>query len=234
MSIRKSVSQASLAYTQLKQMITSRSFGQDDRLREIEISERLGMSRTPVREALKRLEDEGLLTHDPRKGLVITTLDQQAITQLYSLREILEGGAARLAAQHASDAEIDYMRSILEDSKGGADPVKSNFDFHQAIYQASHNQFLIKAIHNLIDSTSLLGQSTLAHTGRPQLAYQEHMKLFEAIAARNADGADQEARSHIRQALMARLRQHKGAADSPTTQGQASPVRSLHLAGQAP
>src|SRR3546814_13323137 len=106
------------------------------------------MSRTPVREALKRLEDEGLLTHQPRKGLLITTLDQQSITQLYSLREILEGGAARFAAKHADDIEIDNMRAILEDSKNGSDPIKSNYDFHQAIYAASHNQFLIKAINN--------------------------------------------------------------------------------------
>ncbi|NYT37451.1 GntR family transcriptional regulator [Allopusillimonas soli] len=214
MPIKKSASQATLAYSQLKQMITSGSFGPEDRLREIDISERLGMSRTPVREALKRLEDEGLLTHEPRKGLVITTLDQQAITQLYSLREILEGGAAGLAARHASDAEIDYMRAILHDSKSGKDPVKSNYDFHQTIYQASHNQFLVKSIHNLIDSTALLGQSTLAHTGRPQIAYQEHMKVFEAIAARDAEAAEKAARSHIRQALLARLKLHGAGSSS--------------------
>ncbi|MGB3288280.1 MAG: GntR family transcriptional regulator [Burkholderiaceae bacterium] len=211
MPIKKSNSQATQAYTELKQRIVSGEFGPDDRLREVELSERLGMSRTPVREALKRLEDEGLLTHQPRKGLLVTTLDQQSITQLYSLREILEGGAARFAAKHADDIEIDNMRAILDDSKNGADPIKSNYDFHQAIYAASHNQFLIKAINNLIDSTALLGQSTLAHTGRPALAHKEHSTLFEAIAARDADRAEQEARSHIRQALLARLKQQRSA-----------------------
>lgn len=211
MPIKKSSTQASQAYIELKQRIVSGEFGPEDRLREVELSERLGMSRTPVREALKRLEDEGLLTHQPRKGLLVTTLDQQSITQLYSLREILEGGAARFAAKHADDIEIDNMRAILDDSKNGADPIKSNYDFHQAIYAASHNQFLIKAINNLIDSTALLGQSTLAHTGRPALAYQEHMTLFDAIAARDADRAEQEARSHIRQALLARLKQQRSA-----------------------
>lgn len=211
MPIKKSSTQASQAYIELKQRIVSGEFGPEDRLREVELSERLGMSRTPVREALKRLEDEGLLTHQPRKGLLVTTLDQQSITQLYSLREILEGGAARFAAKHADDIEIDNMRAILDDSKNGADPIKSNYDFHQAIYAASHNQFLIKAINNLIDSTALLGQSTLAHTGRPALAYQEHMTLFNAIAARDADRAEQEARSHIRQALLARLKQQRSA-----------------------
>ncbi len=209
MPIKKSNTQANQAYIELKRRIVSGDFSSSDRLREIEVSKRLGMGRTPVREALKRLEDEGLLTHEPRKGLVITTLNQQSITQLYSLREILEGGAARFAARHADDIEIDNMRAILEDSKNGADPIKSNYDFHQAIYAASHNQFLIKAINNLIDSTALLGQSTLAHTGRPALAHQEHAILFEAIAARDADRAEQEARSHIRQALLARLKQQR-------------------------
>src|SRR3546814_18120634 len=74
---------------------------------------------------------------------------------------------------------------------------------------------LFRSINNLIDSTALLGQSTLAHTGRPALAYQEHMTLFEAIAARDADGAEQEARSHIRQALLARLKQHRQAPTRP-------------------
>jgi DNA-binding GntR family transcriptional regulator len=211
MPIKKSSTQASQAYIELKQRIVTGEFGPEHRLREVELSERLGMSRTPVREALKRLEDEGLLTHQPRKGLMITTLDQQSITQLYSLREILEGGAARFAAQHADDIEIANMRAILDDSKSGADPIKSNYDFHQAIYAASHNQFLIKAINNLIDSTALLGQSTLAHTGRPELAYTEHMTLFDAIAARDADRAEREARSHIRQALLARLKQQRSA-----------------------
>jgi DNA-binding GntR family transcriptional regulator len=215
MPIKKNDTQASHAYNELKQRIVSGALSSTDRLREVDVSKLLGMSRTPVREALKRLEDEGLLTHEPRKGLVITTLDQQSITQLYSLRELLEGGAARFAARHADEMEIDNMRAILEDSKNGADPIKSNYDFHQAIYAASHNQFLIKAINNLIDSIALLGQSTLAHTGRPELAYQEHMTVFEAIAARDADRAEQEARSHIRQALLARLKQYRTAPIAP-------------------
>src|SRR5690606_32531191 len=87
-----------------------------------------------------------------------------------------------------------------------ADPVRSNYEFHQALYAASHNQFLVKAINNLIDSTALLGQSTLAHTGRPELALHEHLALFDAIANRDEDRAEACAREHIRQALLARLK----------------------------
>ena len=216
MPIRKNNTQANLAYTDLKQRITSGYFSANDRIRELDISALLGISRTPVREAIKRLEDEGLLTHEPRKGLVITQLDQQAITQLYALRELLEGGAARFAARYADEVELDNMRAILMDGKRDGDPIKTNYEFHQAIYMASHNQFLIKAINGLIDSISLLGQSTLAHTGRPELAHQEHMAVLDAICARDPDQAEARARSHIRQALLARLKLHRaGSAESP-------------------
>ncbi len=199
-------SQSNAAYAILKQRIITGEFDSSDTLREIDIAKQMNMSRTPVREAVKRLEDEGLLTRVPRKGLTVTTLDQASITELYGFREILECGAARLAARYADDMEIENMRAILEESRLHADPVRSNYEFHQALYAASHNQFLVKAINSLIDSTALLGQSTLAHTGRPELALEEHLALFDAIEKRDERRAEECAREHIRQALLARLK----------------------------
>lgn len=209
MSIKSENSQSTTAYALLKQRIVTGEFGPTDTLREIDLATELNMSRTPVREAVKRLEDEGLLTRVPRKGLTVTTLDQTSITELYGFREILECGAARLAARHADDMEIENMRAILEESRMHGDPVRSNYEFHQALYAASHNQFLVKAINSLIDSTALLGQSTLAHTGRPELALQEHVELFNAIHDRDEKRAEASAREHIRQALLARLKQQR-------------------------
>ena len=103
------------------------------------------------------------------------------------------------------------MRAILQDCKRGGDPIQGNFDFHQTIYSASHNPYLIKSINHLIDSIALLGQSTLAHTGRPEVAYEEHLAIANAIAARDLDLAEQTARFHIRQALLARLAQQRRA-----------------------
>lgn len=209
MPIKTETSQSTTAYALLKQRIVSGEFGPSDTLREIDLAQELGMSRTPVREAVKRLEDEGLLTRVPRKGLTVTTLDQGSITELYGFREILECGAARLAARYADDMEIENLRAILEESRSHGDPVRSNYEFHQALYAASHNQFLVKAINSLIDSTALLGQSTLAHTGRPELALREHMALFDAIHDRDEKRAEECAREHIRQALLARLKQQR-------------------------
>lgn len=209
MGSKRDNSQSAAAYTQLRERIVSGEFGVDQILTETELADQLAMSRTPVREAVKRLEDDGLLTRVPRKGLTITRLDPSSITELYAFREILECGAARLAARQADVVEIENMRNILDESRAHKNPVRSNYEFHQAIYTASHNQFLIKAINNLIDSTALLGQSTLAHTGRPQKALHEHLELFHAIEQRDEEQAVLCARKHIRQALLARLQQQR-------------------------
>lgn len=222
MSIKSESSQSTTAYAILKQRIMTGEFGPNDTLREIDFAKQMNMSRTPVREAVKRLEDEGMLTRVPRKGLTVTTLDQTSITELYGFREILECGAARLAARYADDMEIENMRAILEESRSHADPIRSNYEFHQALYAASHNQFLVKAINSLIDSTALLGQSTLAHTGRPEVALREHLQLFEAIEKRDEQQAEACAREHIRQALLARLKQQRAVMAKRRTASQST------------
>lgn len=222
MPIKSESSQSTTAYAILKQRIMTGEFGPNDTLREIDFAKQMNMSRTPVREAVKRLEDEGMLTRVPRKGLTVTTLDQTSITELYGFREILECGAARLAARYADDMEIENMRAILEESRSHADPIRSNYEFHQALYAASHNQFLVKAINSLIDSTVLLGQSTLAHTGRPEVALREHLQLFEAIEKRDEQQAEACAREHIRQALLARLKQQRAVMAKRRTASQST------------
>jgi DNA-binding GntR family transcriptional regulator len=206
MPIAKQNTQANLAYQELKKRILMGFFGASGRLREIEVAELLNMGRTPVREALKRLEDEGLVTHEPRRGLVVTSLDQQSVTELYAMRELLEGGAARFAAKHASEAEIDNMAHILREGSQGDDPVAANLAFHQSIYGAAHNKFLIRALRSLTDSTYLLGRSTLETPGRPDAAHREHMAIYEAIRDGDPLRAEQVAREHIRNALLERLK----------------------------
>jgi DNA-binding GntR family transcriptional regulator len=206
MPISKANSQAHAAYQALKKKILTGFFTGSERLREIEVAELLEMGRTPVREALKRLEDEGLLTHESRRGLVVTTLDQQAVTELYAMREVLEAAAAAFAARHATDAEMANMASILQEQAAGADPVELNQQFHQAIYGAAHNRHLIRSLQALTDSTYLLGRSTLASKARAEIAGQEHADLLEAIRSRDEQRASNMARDHIRNALLERLK----------------------------
>ncbi len=207
MPISKDNTQFHAAYRDIKQKILSGFFSSDARLREMEISKLIGMGRTPVREALKRLEDERLLTHEPRRGLVITRIDKQGVTELYAMREVLEGAAAEFAARHATDAEIDNMQSILEQSEQpDSDPVRMNLQFHEAIYGAAHNQHLIRTLQSISDTTFLLGRSTLQSPQRAQKAVAEHKQILAAIRGRDPEAASIAAKNHIRQAFLERLK----------------------------
>jgi len=206
MPIAKNSTQAHAAYLQIKRNILDGRFGREHRLREIEVATLLGIGRTPVRESLKRLEDEGLLTNEPRRGLMVTSLDQQAVSELYAMREVLESAAASFAARHATEAEIANMEAILAEHGPEADPVAHNLAFHQAIYGAAHNRHLIRSLQSLTDTTYLLGRSTLASPQRADIAHLEHRELLAAIKARDESRAAEAARTHIRQALLERLK----------------------------
>ncbi len=207
MSISKSNTQFNKAYNDIKQKILSGFFSVDYRMREADVAQLVGMGRTPVREALKRLEDERLLTHEPRRGLVVTKMDQQGVTELYAMREVLEGAAAEFAARHATELDIDNMASILsENEKPGADAVALNLAFHEAIYGAAHNQHLLRALQSCTDTTYLLGRSTLASENRAQKALLEHREVLAAIRHRDTEAAGKAAKAHIRQAYLERLK----------------------------
>ncbi|MFJ1298499.1 GntR family transcriptional regulator [Pseudomonadota bacterium AL_CKDN230030165-1A_HGKHYDSX7] len=205
MPISKANSQAYAAYTEIKRRILAGLFTPTDRLREIEVAQMLEMGRTPVREALKRIQDEGLITHEPGRGLVVTTMSQQEVGELYAMRQVLEGAAAALAARHASDAEILHMQTILDEGDAG-DAVAQNLDFHQAIYSAAHNRYLIRSLQSLTDTTYLLGRSTLSSPERVGQSNEEHNAIVAAIRARDPVRAEAAAQHHINQALLERLK----------------------------
>jgi DNA-binding GntR family transcriptional regulator len=170
----------------------------------------LEMSRTPVREALRRLEADGLLTFAPYRGMVISELDHQAVMELYSMREVLEGTAAGLAARHASDAEIAVLKDIvateLDEMDNARRIASQNRHFHGALYRAAHNRYLLKTLNVLSDAMALLGMTTMAITGRSETAHGEHLAVVAAIEAQDPAGAEAAMREHIRMAQRARLR----------------------------
>lgn len=179
------------------------------RVRETEIAEWLGISRTPVREALMRLEVAGLVQSASHSGFVVNRLDDAEVRELYAMREVLEGMAARLAAQHASDAEVVTLRKLLDQHVAANDDAERlaaiNLRFHRAIYEAAHNRFLLRALNALNDSLALLGETTYRARGRGDSAHREHEKVVDAIEARDADAAEGAARHHIRESRGVRL-----------------------------
>ena len=179
------------------------------RVREEELAERYGISRTPVREALKRLEAHGLMSHTPHLGCVVATLDYSQLAELYLMREILEGTAARLAASRATFSEIELLGDILErDRSLMEDPdalAESNRRFHRHILLVSRNDFLRNTLENMGRWMTLVAGTTLRIPQRARQSIAEHEAIFKGIRTHNADQADTAARVHIGHAFKAQI-----------------------------
>ena len=196
-------------YRALREALRSGVYRPGDRLREEEVANRLNVSRTPVREAFGRLVSKGLVVPGQGRGLIVRRLDQAEVVELYAMREILEAAAARLAARHASEPEIEALRDIEKDFEAASDAAEMarlNRIFHESIFAASRNRYLDSALQELQDAIALLGSTTFTVDGRPSPAAAEHRALIEAMAARDGDKADALARAHIHEALRARLK----------------------------
>ncbi len=204
------LSRAELAYFRLIDAIRNGVLAPGTRVREVEIADRFGISRTPVREAIRRLENEGLVVHVPRQGAVVKRMDRREITELYEMREVLEGTAARMAAQHASEMEIAELEELnalmLEAADDPARVAELNRQFHAVLHQLAKNRFLIDAVTALSNALTLLGGTTLAAESRVETAHAEHEQILTCIRGRDQAGADEAARSHIRSAQMVRMR----------------------------
>jgi len=215
------------AYARIRAAIRDGSLAPGERLTEVDLASRFGVSRTPVRQAIARLEAEGLLTHEPRRGLTVTRPNHQQVVELYVMREILEGAAARLAAQHASETEIAAMAEIVEREPtafGDATTLAAeNLRLHGLLYLAAHNRYLLRSLEQLGATMSLL-PTLLTRDGRAQQAHAEHRAILKAILKRDGEAAETAARRHARAAQKHRLAWMMGTIGVPlATPGGAGP-----------
>ena len=197
------------AYTLILEAIDSGLYRPGDRLVESELAERLGVSRTPVREALQRLETQSLLARDGR-SLIVASLDHNQMAELYVVRAELEGLAAKLAAKHATSEEkrvlqemVDEDRAILGDSSKLA---RANRRFHKQIHLASHNRYLVQQLDLVHRSMALMATTSLAAEGRGEEAMQEHQAIVDAIVQGNEADSYDRLREHISAAFITRLK----------------------------
>ena len=198
------------AYDLILDAIDQGIYRPGDRLVESELADRFGVSRTPIREALQRLETQSLLTRDGR-SLIVASLDHAQMAELYAVRQELEGLAAKLAAQHAALEEIAVLRDmvqtdrdLLEDPQALA---RANRRFHHQIHLASHNRFLVQQLDLVYRSMALMARTSLAAQGRGEKALAEHGDIVEAIAARDGDRAARALKEHLSIAFVVRLKE---------------------------
>ncbi len=202
------------AYTLIVEAIEAGTYKPGDRLVESELAERFGVSRTPVREALQRLETQSMLSRDGR-SLIVASLDHNQLSELYAVRTELEGLAARLAARHATDEEIRVLHSMVAEDQVllGGDPralSRANKRFHKQIHLASHNRYLVQQLDLVHRSMALMAETSFAAEGRDEVALTEHAAIVAAIAARDGDAAYQALKTHISRAFETRLRVEAG------------------------
>ncbi len=204
------------AYSLILEAIDLGEFRPGDRLVESDLAERFGVSRTPIREALQRLETQQLLTRDGR-SLIIASLDHNQMAELYVVRAELEGLAARLAAKHATEEETRVLRDMVEDDRSLVnDPTalaRANRRFHRQLHLASHNRFLMQQLTLVHQSMALMETTSLAVEGRGETALAEHDAIVRAIENRDEDSAQSALKEHISRAFMTRLKLDASAFD---------------------
>lgn len=178
-------------------------------LREEEVAARFGVSRTPVREALGRLRERGLLVPAAGRGTVVAQLGMQQVLDLYAMRQELDGLAASFAARHAGEAEIAGLEGLnAEFAAAQDDPPRAaqwNRQFHARIHDAARNRYLGQAVEGVQETIALLRGTTFIQPGRILASVAEHEAIIAGIRARDPDAARAAAIAHIRKALETRL-----------------------------
>lgn len=198
------------AYALILEAIDVGIYRPGDRLVESELADRFGVSRTPIREALQRLETQSLLARDGR-SLIVASLSHDQIAELYTVRAELEALAARLAAKHAAQEEIRVLFNMVEQDHALIhDPKalsRANRRFHTQLHLASHNRYLVQQLDLVHRSMALMATTSLAADGRGEVALAEHRRIVQAIADGDGDRAADELRGHLSVAFEVRLKE---------------------------
>ena len=172
-------------------------------LDELVLCERLQISRTPLREALKVLTAEGLLRHEPRRGCFISEVTEKDLDDIFPVIALLEGRCAFEAARHATDADLAALVTLHERLNSHAqagrinDYYDTNLAIHEAIITLADNRWLAMAIADLRKILKLARSQQLHAPGRLAQSLAEHLAVFAALKARDSEGADAAMRTHL-------------------------------------
>lgn len=187
----------------VRNAILGGKFSPGTRLRQAGLADQLGISRTPLREALMKLEQEGLIGRLPQGGLTVVELKFEEAIELYEIREMLDGLAAGLAARKADEKTITQLEGHLKrmekcvQKHNAHEWFVHHVAFHEGIMQASGNRRLMTLISNVRLSIQRFHPVLLTTPDRLRKAFQEHMAIFKAIKARDPKAAERLARQHI-------------------------------------
>jgi len=192
-----------VVYETLREAIRSGVLAPGERLMEIQVAEELGVSRTPVREAIRRLEAEGLVVMIPRRGTYVSDMSLRDISDVFEIREALEVLAVSLAAARITDDELEELERMmveLDEVIGKNDIeglVEVDIRFHMKIYEASRNVRLISILSNLREQTTRFRMTSMSTPGRMQNTMEEHRAIVEALGDRDPEEAGRVTHEHL-------------------------------------
>lgn len=201
---KESLGKADQAFAYIQKQIFERKILPGHRIVERSLAQECGMSKTPVREALQRLKEVGLVTGDFQNGVYVINFTAKDALEIFDLREVLEGLSARLATKHADEENIKELQELLDDSKTALDSKDAKLysevdqSFHFTLITIGGNHRLLDIYQRLRLQAKLLMHSSMRLPGRGmEKSYEEHLKVFEAIKKRDVDLSEKMARQHI-------------------------------------
>lgn len=191
-------------YSKMKEDILKGKYTTDEAIKETKISKELGVSRTPVREALRQLELEELVTIVPNKGAFVTGISSKDIQDIYAIRSLIEGLSAKRATKNANETQINELEELLELAEFYLS--KNNYSqlheldskFHNFIYELSDSRMLKHILTDLNDYAKRVRKASISSTGRAAISLEEHRAILEAIKNRDGKKAENLMNKHIK------------------------------------
>lgn len=192
--------------------IKNGKFKAGETLTERGLAKILDVSRTPVREALRRLEKYGLVEPEPHKGVKIISMSFDKVKQLYQVREVLEGLGAKILAENAKEEDIEELEKLLKEAEAAAKAEdiellsQINSKFHNQLASSTKNDYLINIMKTLQSHITIGMTTSLALTGRPMENIKEHKLILEAIKTKDTELAETVTKYHVRNSMKNALR----------------------------
>ena len=187
----------------LREAIRSGILKPGERIMEIQLAEELGVSRTPVREAIRKLELEGYVVMMPRRGTYVASMSIRDINEIFEIRTALESLSNGLAADHITDDELEHLQRLLVIiggyiKEGNIEKiVETDIEFHDLLYHAARNERLVGIISNLRDQLTRFRTLSMSHPGRLEETLEEHRLIVDAIASGDRKAASRAAERHM-------------------------------------
>lgn len=193
-------------FQKIRDGILKGEYHENEELRESTLGKQLGVSRTPVREALRQLELEGLVKIVPNKGAYVTGITKKDVRDIYMIRSLLEGVCARWATEHISEEQIEKLEEIIllsefhvkRHAKENSEQVTElDGKFHEVLYEASNSRILEHVLSDFHKYVQMARQISVARENRAEQSIEEHREILDAIKQKDADRAEQLANEHI-------------------------------------